>query len=400
MMIAMWTALLLGSAADVPVADRTPTIIVTGRPLAETQRALADCIARRCPPDAEIDRTLAHVENQFIAGRYRDARSVLNRAVARNDRFAGAHPRAVADLYRVTGRIAIHLGEGEAYRRAVHGIGRSIRAGLPDDSVESLTADIETGEMNASLGRYDRAQAVYDDVVARARAAGRPAIAVMVRLRQAILRDRAGFGPIARRDLRTIASARDPATMPFAAAARILLARIDRRDGKHDSTEAVIAEFARDPAAVPILLYAPDVADLPPRSGLSLGGGALNRVATQTFDDVWGDFGFRIRPDGSVADVELLRDSGRNPGWERPVIASLSRRRYTPFVAADGNPDGLFRVERYTLTSLMSAPTGSRIRARSPNPRYERLDLSVDPLPRAPAAAPGSRPGSVTPATP
>lgn len=390
MTIAGWSAFLLAASTTVPIVDRTQTIVVTGRPLAETARALAECIARHCPPDEEIDRTLAHAENQFIAGRYKEARSVLNTAVARNDRFAGTYPRPVADLYRVTGRVAIHLGEGDAYRRAVHGIGRSIRAGLPRDSVESLTADVETGEMNAALGRYDRAQAIYEDVAARAGTANRPIIATMVRLRQAILRDRAGYSWIARRDMRAITASADPATRPFAAAARILLARIDRRDGKRDSTDAMIAAFARDPTPVPVLLHAPDIAGLPPRSGMSLGGGALNRVATQSFDDVWGYFGFWVRPDGTVADVELLRDSGGNPGWERPVIASLTARRYTPFAPADRNPDGLFRVERYPLTSLMFSATGSRIRTRSPNPRYERIDLSVDPLPRAPTTVPAS----------
>ena len=368
-----------------PVVPPTQTIVVTGRPLAETTRALADCIARQCPPNEEIDRTLALVENQFVAGQYREARSVLNRAVSRNARFARDYPRPVADLYRVTGRVAIHLGEGEAYQRAVYGIGRSIRAGLPDDSVESLTADVETGEMNSRLGRYNRAQSIYSDVAERARKANRPDIATMVVLRQAILRDRWGYTADARRDLRAVATATDTAQRPFAMAANILLARLDRRDGRTDTTDAVVAAFARDPGPVPILLFDPPIGELSPRSGAGLGGGALNRVATQTFDNVWGDFGFWIRPDGTVADVELLRDSGADPAWARPVLASITGRRYTPF-AAPNAPDGAYHVERYTFTSLMISDTGSRIRHRGPNARYERLDLTVEP-PRAPAVA-------------
>ena len=73
MTIAGWTAFLLAASTTVWIIDRTRTIVVTGRPLAGTARALAECIVRHCPPDEEIDRTLAHMENPFIAGRYQEA---------------------------------------------------------------------------------------------------------------------------------------------------------------------------------------------------------------------------------------------------------------------------------------------------------------------------------------
>ncbi|MFD1952100.1 hypothetical protein ACFSGX_15105 [Sphingomonas arantia] len=373
-------AALLAPPAPSPAAPaQTQTIVVTGRPLADATRALAECIARKCPPNEDIDRTLAVVETQFLAGHYAAARSVLNRAISRNARFAKDYPRPVADLYRVTGRVAIHLGEGEAYRRAVYGIGRSIRAGLPDDSVESLSADIETGEMNSGLGQYDRAQAVYGDVVKRARKANRPDIATMVQLRQAILRDSIGFTSDARRDLTAVVDATDPARRPFAMAARILLARLDRRAGRTDSTDAVIAAFARNPTPMPILIHDAPV-------GVGLGSGAVNWIATRSFDDAWGDFGFWIRPDGTVADIELLRHSENDPAWARPVLVSLAARRYTPFAAPDDNPGGAYHVERYTLTSLMMSDSRSRIRRHGPTARYERLDLAAEPPAPTPAS--------------
>ena len=45
-------------------------IVVTGTPLAESAKRLKDCIARHCPPKEDIDASLAHAENQFIAGDY------------------------------------------------------------------------------------------------------------------------------------------------------------------------------------------------------------------------------------------------------------------------------------------------------------------------------------------
>ena len=72
-------SLALAGAAPPPQAESDQTggpIVVTGIPLRQTERALRACIARKCPPKEDIDATLAHAENLFVAGKYQDARRV------------------------------------------------------------------------------------------------------------------------------------------------------------------------------------------------------------------------------------------------------------------------------------------------------------------------------------
>jgi hypothetical protein len=70
-MILLSLALAATTAAAPPPAARQDqqTIIVTGRSLTDTERALRDCLARKCPPNEDIDASLAHAENLFVAGK-------------------------------------------------------------------------------------------------------------------------------------------------------------------------------------------------------------------------------------------------------------------------------------------------------------------------------------------
>ena len=68
----------------------------------------------------------------------------------------------------------------------------------------------------------------------------------------------------------------------------------------------------------------------------------------------------------------------------KPILGSIALRRYLP-LNRDATDPGVLRVERYTLTSLMEARTGTRVRQRAPEPRIEALDLSIDPVPCEPA---------------
>jgi hypothetical protein len=96
----------------------------------------------------------------------------------------------------------------------------------------------------------------------------------------------------------------------------------------------------------------------------------------------WVDIGFWIRPDGSVADVDMMRES---PDLERDWVAEVSRtiatRRYAPLATVRDGP-GLFRVERYTRTLLSIKD----YRSREPNGNVQILmfDLSSDPVPQVP----------------
>ncbi|MBC7831987.1 MAG: hypothetical protein H7Y62_08215, partial [Hyphomicrobium sp.] len=68
------------------------TIVVTARTLKDTERDLVECIAKRCSPKEDIEASLAHGENLFLAGQFAEARTTLGRARNRNLRYAKELP--------------------------------------------------------------------------------------------------------------------------------------------------------------------------------------------------------------------------------------------------------------------------------------------------------------------
>lgn len=96
-----------------------------------------------------------------------------------------------------------------------------------------------------------------------------------------------------------------------------------------------------------------------------------SRIAP-SFDDMWVDIGFRITPEGTVAEPKILRSRG-DTFWTKGLMTSIEGRRYTPGRTGDPNS---YRVERYTYTSPYESQTGSHMVDRSPNGRVEYFDLS------------------------
>jgi hypothetical protein len=90
----------------------------------------------------------------------------------------------------------------------------------------------------------------------------------------------------------------------------------------------------------------------------------------------WADIGFWVRPDGSVAEAEVLRGS-RNRGWTRDVVKAVQGRRYAPF-AAEAASEGRCKIERVTLTYEHQTPPGSLIRRRSGLPSYHFEELRIE----------------------
>ena len=52
-------------------------------------------------------------------------------------------------------------------------------------------------------------------------------------------------------------------------------------------------------------------------------------------------------------------------------------------IAPRDTTDGLYRIERWTLTFDYATPIGSLIRRRAINPHYEQLDITPAPPERA-----------------
>lgn len=99
-----------GSSPAIAKHEAQREIVVTARSLKDTEANLKACLARKCLPDQDIKATLAHAENQFVAGDYRNARSTLANALGRNRKHKEKYPIEVSDLLRANGNVATHLG--------------------------------------------------------------------------------------------------------------------------------------------------------------------------------------------------------------------------------------------------------------------------------------------------
>lgn len=374
-----FVALLAAAPAAAEPPNREPEIVVTGTPLSATERALAQCIARHCPPDQEIEASLAHAENLFVAGKYAEARSVTHHALGRNARYAKQYPTEVSDLYRANGRISIHLGEGDDFVDSTLGIKRALKAALPESDYRVVGADLEIANMYASMHRIEDARRMFEHVEKEATAIARPDLAGIAQVRAAWLDEITGDRPAARAQLRRIADDRSPGATLARMSALILLARLDRQENKQASSDALIAELRNARFPRPVLLFSPPLG-LPgarvgqANQGMFDSGSTTRMMATDTFDDKWVDVGFWVTQAGRVDDAEIIRSHGET-NWTKPLMASIAGRIYSQTTTPGGN----YRVERYSYTALQSYVTGSRMRVRSPDARIEFLDLTAEP---------------------
>jgi hypothetical protein len=374
--------LLLQAAAAAPApAAAAPSrdIVVTGNRVDATARALADCLARRCPPAEDIRATLAHAENQFVAGSYQEARRTLQSSVNRNRRFGAAHPVPVSDLFRAHARVAIHLGEAQQARLSTIESLAALRAGLDDRDGRVLAQRIEVADIDGRTGRTVPALNAYATIADDAHRAGLPVVEGYARLRRVVLliamaQVDGGY----RSDLRAAVRWFEdhPQLAAFRTAAELMSAQAAMKRGDPAEVDALIARYGRATER-PQLLFAP-VATRDEALRLANGGSMLSRLNMDTVDDQWVDVSFWVTPEGRVADVAVLRESPKLTGqWVRPIVDGIARRRYAPLRMQPGEP-GVLRVERYTFTAYWTDATGSRIRVREPISRIEMIDLTAE----------------------
>jgi hypothetical protein len=352
-------------------------IVVTGHSLQDTERALRECLARKCPPNEDIDASLGHAENLFVAGRYADARRVTSAAIGRNHKYRKTYPVDVSDLYRANARISAHLGEGNDYQLSTTEMHRTLSDAFPKTDPRVIDADLDWADMYASFGRIERARQLFQEAARAAEAGGRPDLAGIARVRDAWLYQVAGDTWLARQALEKLAADGSPSHQLQRVSAEVLLARLDRAQGKLDSSNALVEEMRALHSKQPVLLFAPKV-DLSPRlpEGDEVNGesGSTTRLmAMDNFDDRWVDIGFWITPDGKVRDAEILRSRGP-VDWTKQLLQSIAGRVYSPI----DEQAGLYRVERYSYTARYMFVTGSHMRQRSPNARIEYVDLTPD----------------------
>lgn len=358
-----------------PGANESETIVVTGRRLDDTRRALQECLARKCPPVEDMAASLAYAENLFIGGDYRRARSVVQDSMGRNDRFARQHPLEVATLYRADARISIHLGDGATYRSSTFGAVRALKKGLDKNDPTVLTARFDVAAMLAALNDPEGAARAYREIADDAARLGARDLAATAELREAWLTYRKFKLPKSLETIERIAGSTDAQLRSSRLAALVVLARLDRERGRTEGPERLLKALAEAGVRKPTLLWAPPVNVPEAYEGRrpTYNNQTLS-TATEVFDKTWADVGFWVKPDGSVGEVEVLRSSG-SEGWLKPVLSSISRRIYSP----SSEPVGSYRVERYTWTSLVRTPSGTRVPQHSPQGRIEYVDLTVDP---------------------
>jgi tetratricopeptide (TPR) repeat protein len=376
-------------------------IVVTGKSLKDTAADLAACIARGCPPDEEIRAALAHAENQFIAGEYRDAKSTLYKTVGRNRKFGAQYPIAVSDLFRARSRVAEHLGEPNDFRASVLAMRDVLRENLPVGDARALVAQMEVGDSRAKLGFIDEAIAIFKDVEAQSLAAGHNRVAAYAKLRRMIAEYQYASINEARGEMnRAIAGLRElaknplPGTEDFALVAEVTLAGYDRRQGREDTTAAIVKRFAEKGGASRPLLLAAQPLKMPvgrytrEDDGLvqgiqNVGGKQLGSTDLRTLpanmERRWIDVGFWINPNGLVGDVEILRVSGGGT-WTKWVTDSVKTRIYAPLATKgrEASP-GYYMVERYSLTAnYLDKAVASNLERRGPTLKIVRMDITPE----------------------
>lgn len=356
------------------------TVIVTARSLKSTESDLAECLARKCPPREDIELSLAHGENLFVAGDYAESRRVLAKSRERNRRHAETLPVEVGDLNRAYGRIAGFDGHAATARLAQIESLDALKAGLDRNDARVLAQQLMIADEYLKAGRLAAADDVFSTVKKRAIEAGLPQIRVQAMLRQAVAYAamasvRADFRSAARHLLKQLQDTTDPALAPYREAGTLLEARVAAERGDEKALGAAIATMNLSQQTRPVLIYAPAI-DLPPR------GERNSTVSVKRGEGKpeWIDVGFDIDPAGKVKNVEILRKTDTVWGyWPDRVLKAISERRYAP-VGPNVDRTLLQRTERFSMVYNLEMLNGSRIMSRSPDGQIISLDLTGEPV--------------------
>jgi hypothetical protein len=402
LIIALTIASAVLAPSDPKQGPADPAIVVTAAKIQDQRKALAACLARHCPPNEDIDATLALAESQLIDGKYMDARRTLLASLRRNKSEAARYPIPVSDLYRANGRVAADLGFDDDYYRSTWGIYRTLKYGLPPADVRKFSALMEVAEASYRQDGHEVARLYYEKTAHEARKAGRPDIAAIAELRSAI-RHLPPNSSWQVNEIKRIAGLQGPGMRAPVLEAKLALARTAYALGKEEEALALQQSLASLNIKRPILIYSPPyemtARDTPRGKELetTVVGSSVVTVAageravrransieargpmafatgreTPLVADMWLDVAFRVKSDGTVADVKVTRSHG-DTSWANPLLASIRGRRYT---FADPNSPASRRLERYTYTSGFEKKSGSHAFGHSPDTRVEYMDLS------------------------
>lgn len=355
--------------------DKSTTIVVTGTSLADSEARLAACLARNCPPREDIEASLAHAENQFIAGDYAGSRRTLGKSRGRNDRYAKTLPIEVADLNRAYGRLSNLDGRPDQSRLLQIEALDALKAGLDDKDARVLMQQLMVGDEFARAGQLRAAENIYRRVGKRARKAGQLYVVGHAMLRDAVVFGamasvRSDYRGTARRKIADIERTAEPELAGFRHAAKLLRASLAAYENDSEALEKAIAAIPPRKSGKPVLIYAPPI-----RIEKITAGGDQTLPASEGSPE-WIDVRFQIAANGRVQDAGVVHDSGNiGKDWPKLVLESVSRRRYAPMLTQG---EGTTRIERFSYVHDLTMKTSSRIVRRASDGRLTSLDLTDD----------------------
>ncbi|MET0376896.1 MAG: hypothetical protein ABW128_21900 [Rhizorhabdus sp.] len=343
----------------------TNDVIVVGH---RAEKELAACLARHCPPAQEVEASLQASVEQFADGRYPDARRTLQRAIDRNKRHAATLPGPVSSLYATLATVAEHEGDRQLWRTASRNNLTTLRAQLGEANGATMREELQFADDMVGQGVLNLADDTYAKVQRNAVAGGSTDLAASATFRRAWLALARGRNREAERFADAAVALAGPGDATMAQLREIVRTRVAVRKGDREAVDRLAARIRQSTDAPPILLYAPPIEDInpPPR---------LVAIVSQSDSGIrFADVGYWIRPDGRIADAELLRTNGLGQ-WSPVILKQVRARRYVPPKLAGGEP-GLYRIDRFTVRATMGTPLGTRIEQRTGRLSVHVIDLT------------------------
>ncbi|MFV1918519.1 hypothetical protein VPH46_03720 [Sphingomonas sp. MJ1 (PH-R8)] len=357
-------------------------VTVTAPSLKATGDALEHCLARACPPQEDIAASLAHAENLVIAGELQDARSVLLKARGRNSRHAAALPVPVSTLHAFNADVASLLGLPDPARIGTIDSVSALKKGLPADDPRIAAQRLRVADVFLREGRVATAVRMYDAVAERAEEAGWAEIQGMAMFRSLMVyatlaQHNSGYKGQARRRYAALRGTTQPVLQPTRDATYLLEARLRLLNDKNSNVDAVLKKMRGIRTVEPMLVVEPtiDMRKLLP-----------DTVTPSIAQSQWIDVGYRITPEGKVADVEMRQGPKARDPWVDAVRRAIENRRYLP-LAVPNDAAGLWRRERIMIVVDAAQATGSHIPDAAGPPKLRRIDLTRGPAPASAASS-------------
>jgi hypothetical protein len=320
-------------------------------------------------------------EAQFAQGEYHDARRTLNAALSRQRSNAAQFPRVVAALYEANATVNRHMGDMKLYRTMLIGQNRTLKDNLSPDDPQVLMTAIQLGDFWSSINQPFNAREQFEAAAEGYARRGEHRLAALTELRAATIdlhQDNQGSAERRLAAVKASPAANDRAVRQMTA---VIAARLARARGDEGAVDALLATLRTDPDEPPMLVrdvpvVGADAAGAANAVRQRMGDITVPTYVTASPQIQWADIGFMVRPDGQVAEIEVLRGN-RSLGWTKPFLESMRQRQYAPLALHAGSP-GVYRVERLTWRPERVAPAGSMIKQPVGRQGIEVLDITND----------------------